>query len=83
MKKNYIGSIPEFHPLTIFTSEKEQLKSRGELAEAKLRLTQSEVRRMFSVAGQFFSLFARRGCFAEDLRAYKCSDKKSQEGGTS
>jgi hypothetical protein len=39
-----------------FQTEKEKLKSRSELVETKLRLTQSEVRKMFSVAGQFFSL---------------------------
>jgi heme oxygenase len=49
-KYSEISSFDDFH------SEKEKLKARGELAEAKLRLTQSEVKRMFSVASQFFSL---------------------------
>ncbi len=49
-KYSEISSFDDFH------SEKEKLKSRSELAEAKLRLTQSEVRKMFSVASQFFSL---------------------------
>ena len=49
-KYSEISSFDDFH------TEKEKLKSRGELVEARLRLTQSEVRRMFSVAGQFFSL---------------------------
>ena len=49
-KYSDISSFDDFH------SEKEKLRHRGELVEARLRLTQSEVRKMFSVAGQFFSL---------------------------
>ena len=49
-KYSDISSFDDFH------SEKEKLRHRGELVETRLRLTQSEVRKMFSVAGQFFSL---------------------------
>jgi len=49
-KYSEISSFDDFH------TEKEKLKSRGELVESRLSLTQSEVRKMFSVAGQFFSL---------------------------
>jgi hypothetical protein len=55
MKKTH-NKYSEISSFTDFNSEKEKLKVRGDLAEAKLRLTQSEVKRMFSVAGQFFSL---------------------------
>jgi hypothetical protein len=61
-KYSEISSFDDFH------SEKEKLKARGELAEAKLRLTQPV---LFACQG---------GCFAEDLRPYKSLDKKSQEG---
>ena len=49
-KYSEISSFDDFH------TEKEKLKSRGEMVESRLSLTQSEVRKMFSVAGQFFSL---------------------------
>ena len=72
-KYSEISSFDDFH------SEKEKLKARSELVEAKLRLTQSEVRK--DVLGGKPVLFAcQGGCFAEDLRPYKSSDKKSQEG---
>jgi hypothetical protein len=55
MKKNR-NKYSEISSFDDFRAEKEKLKFRGELVESRLNLTQSEVRKMFSVAGQFFSL---------------------------